>query len=217
MLHKLYALLKAEFINEWRNASTFTGMLLYAVAACYLIYILFKGDIGTITYIATFWLLMLFVTINAIGRSMTQNLNEQYYFLRQFVSPHLLIVTKIIYNAILAIFIGVIVQLLFMLFFPDNINNQIKFLAINILGVFGLASLFTLLSAISAGTNNISITAVLGFPIVLPLLMLIVRLSGFADFSINEEDYRSNLAVVALLDSIIVIMSLILFPFLWKE
>lgn len=216
-MRKILALIQAEAILEWRNKTALSGLFVYVLAACYLVYIIFKGEITTPTYIATYWLLILFVTINAIGRTMSSSLQEQFYFLRQFINPTHLIIGKITYNAILISITAFLVQLLFMLFYPTCIENQLRYSLIAILGAIGLSNIFTLLSAISVGSNNLSLVAILGFPIVLPLLLLVVRLSGFADFMPDIKDYNSNLLAVIILDIITIILAIILFPFLWKE
>jgi len=215
--HKIWMALKMEAVTEWRDKTALSGLFVYVAAACYMVYIIFNGKITTPTYIATFWLLVLFVTINAVGKSMSHHLNEQYYFLRQHLSPTLLIVSKLLYNAGIILCTTILIQLLFQLFYPTAISNPYRYLLISILGAYGLSNIFTLLSAISAGSHNVSLVAILGFPVVLPMLLLIVRLSGFADFMPDEKDYLFNLYAIIILDIITIILSIILFTFLWKE
>lgn len=215
--HKIFTALKMEAVSEWRNKTAISGLFVYVASASYLVYIIFNGKITTPTYIATFWLLVLFVTINAVGKSMSHNLNEQYYYLRQHISPTLLIVSKLIYNAFIILCTTILILSLFQLFYPGAISNPFRYILIAVLGAYGLSNIFTLLSAISAGSHNVSLVAILGFPVVLPLLLLIVRLSGFADFMPDEKDYLFNLYAIIILDIITITLAIILFTFLWKE
>ena len=86
-----------------------------------------------------------------------------------------------------------------------------------ILGSIGFSNLFTLLSAITARTQNFVLLAILGFPIILPLLLLIVNMSGLSDFAIKQKDIYMNLGAIGLLDVITLILSVILFPYIWRD
>ena len=75
-----------------------------------------------------------------------------------------------------------------------------------------------MMSAIAAkAQNNFTIMAILAFPIIMPLLIVIIRLSMSV---INGMDFYYNLkffAVLFLLDIIIIILAYLLFPYLWKD
>ena len=98
------------------------------------------------------------------------------------------------------------------------IPNIPLFLLIVVLGSLGLSSLLSMMSAIAAkAQNNFTIMAILAFPIIMPLLIVIIRLSMSV---INGMDFYYNLkffAVLFLLDIIIIILAYLLFPYLWKD
>ena len=60
--------------------------------------------------------------------------------------------------------------------------------------------------------------AILGFPIIIPQLLLLIRLSKYA-FGEIFRDYALWQMVLLLiaLDVMILVLSIILFPFLWKD
>jgi heme exporter protein B len=60
--------------------------------------------------------------------------------------------------------------------------------------------------------------AILGFPLILPQLMMLVRLSksAFGEIFKNGIPLQMILLLLAF-DVLIIILSVILFPFLWKD
>jgi heme exporter protein B len=57
--------------------------------------------------------------------------------------------------------------------------------------------------------------AILGFPIIIPQLLLLMRLSNAA-FSENSIPVTTMLLLIAL-DLMVILLAVILFPFLWKD
>jgi heme exporter protein B len=78
---------------------------------------------------------------------------------------------------------------------------------------------FTLLSAIAAkAQQNASLMAILGFPLIVPQLLLLIRLSKAAFGEAFKEGALMQITMLLLaLDIMVIVLSVILFPFLWKE
>ena len=87
-----------------------------------------------------------------------------------------------------------------------------------LLGVWGLSSVLTLISGIaSRSVNSTTLMAILSFPVLIPLLLMIIRLTGYA---IDGQDWNfagGKIVILAALNVIAVTMSYILFPYLWKN
>jgi heme exporter protein B len=58
--------------------------------------------------------------------------------------------------------------------------------------------------------------AVLGFPIIIPQLILLMKLSNAAFNPILTISYTTILLLVAM-DVMVILLAVILFPFLWKD
>lgn len=77
--------------------------------------------------------------------------------------------------------------------------------------------MFSFLAAIAAkAQQNAAIMAVLGFPIIIPQLILLMRLSSAAFSPLVGIPSATVLMLVAL-DALIVLLAVILFPFLWRD
>jgi heme exporter protein B len=76
-----------------------------------------------------------------------------------------------------------------------------------------------LMSAIAAkAQQNAALIAILGFPVILPILLLLMHLSKAAFAEIFREGAILQLtALVGLMDVLVIVLAVILFPFLWKE
>jgi heme exporter protein B len=83
----------------------------------------------------------------------------------------------------------------------------------------GLSLTFTLLAAIaSKAMQQASLMAILGFPVVMPQILLSMRLSKAAFAEAFKEGAVAQLALLLLaLDAGILLLTLILYPYLWKD
>jgi heme exporter protein B len=96
-------------------------------------------------------------------------------------SPIDFIVSKLLYNVILMIFMSLLSLLLFFIFLNNPVSNALRFTGIVILGGASISMVFTLMSAIaSKAQQNSALVAILGFPVILPQLLLLMRLSKSA-------------------------------------
>jgi heme exporter protein B len=214
---QLMALLRKEWLTDWRQRSTMAGIGVYVVASCFVIFLVFKGSITFPTWLALLWIVQLFTTLQATGRSFQRDANERFYYLRMISKPGLFIIAKTLYNVLILFILALLTFAMLSLFFGSQVDNAGMFVLVFFLGAIGFSNLFTLLSAIAARTNNPVLLAILGFPIVLPLIMLVIKLSTAVDTSLIQNDIYLGLAAVLVLDVIIFILSLVLFPYLWKD
>ncbi|HMV15092.1 MAG TPA: heme exporter protein CcmB [Chitinophagales bacterium] len=210
-------LVRKELQLEWRQKTALGTIFIYVLGTSFLIYLVFQGHITIPVWIALFWVIALFTTVNAVSRSFLKDANEQFYYLRSIATPLEIIFSKIIYNAFLITILSLIIYLVMILFFNENIENKGLFLLTIILGAIGFSNLFTLLSAITARTQNFVLLAILGIPIILPLLLLIVKMSELSNFAIQQKDIYMHLGAIAMLDVITLILSIVLFPYIWRD
>lgn len=75
------------------------------------------------------------------------------------------------------------------------------------------------MSAIAAkAQQNAALIAILGFPVILPVLLLLMRLSKAAFAEVFRAGAIWQLAgLVILMDMLVIALAVILFPYLWKD
>ena len=211
-------LLKKEFSLEWKQKYAFSGILLYIASTIFVCYLSFKKVIDVDTWNALFWIILLFGSVNAVAKSFLQETEGKLLYYYTVASAEAIILSKTIYNTLLLILLGLLSFGMYSLVLQDIVANYTLFLITLILGCSGLASTFTLISGIASKANNSSVLmAILGFPLILPLLLMIIRLSKRSILNLQLDQNVDDILILALLNLITVVLSYILFPYLWRD
>ena len=128
------------------------------------------------------------------------------------------IISKLIFNVLLMIVMTLTSWLLFTVFLGNPVVYWLKFAGITILGGVSLSLVFTFLSAIAArAQQNAALMAILGFPLIIPQLMLLMKISNIVFSDVIQAGLLQIILLLAGLDILVTIMAVILFPFLWKD
>lgn len=218
MLTEIVHLIKKEAAAEWKQKHAITAMLLYVVSTIFICYLSFKRIIDVPTWNALFWIIMLFAATNAIAKSFLQESRGRLLYYYTLTSPQAFVIAKIIYNASIMVILAGLSLVAYIILIGNVIADLPMFLIGLFTGSIGFAANLTLISAIaSKANNNSALTAILGFPIILPMLLSIIRFSKFAIDGISWSVNYKYLLVILLLNVIVVALSYILFPYLWRE
>ena len=87
-----------------------------------------------------------------------------------------------------------------------------------ILGSLSISNCLTLISAISYQVeNNSLIISVLGFPVILPILLLLVRISKISSIDFSWNLIREDIYLLILLNIILLALTKVLFNYLWRN
>jgi heme exporter protein B len=57
----------------------------------------------------------------------------------------------------------------------------------------------------------------MGFPLIIPQLLLLMKIATIAFSSVVQAGLLEMIALLVALDIMVVVLSVILFPFLWKD
>lgn len=216
-LTRVWRLIQKDFLLEWRQKYSFYGVLLYLVSAVFAINILNERPESD-TWNALFWIILLFVSVNAVAKSFLQESKNRSIYYYTIHHPREIILSKLIYNLVLMVMMSFIAYFLFVFLLGNPIIQLGKFILVVLTGGVSLAMLFTLLSAIaSKAGGNSALIAILGFPLVVPQLILLADLSKPLLVTMQVFGWWQFYVVLLFLDVLILVLSIILFPFLWKE
>jgi len=204
---------------ELRQKHSFYGVLLYIAATIYVLYLSFPSAPDANTWNSLFWVIQLFVCINTVAKSFFSESRGRMLYFYSISSPTDFIFAKLIFNAILMVVMSAISIVLFFTFLENPVSDSLKFMGIALLGGVSISLVFTLMSAIAAkAQQNAALIAILGFPVILPQLLLLMRLSRAAFNEVFREGAVLQLTgLVLLLNLAVVVLAFILFPFLWKD
>lgn len=217
LFNEVKYLIAKEAKLEMRNKYALGGILLYVVSTVFVSYLSFKQIINPATWNALFWIILLFASINGVAKSFINETRGRLLYLYTLVSPQAVILSKIIYNVLLLSVISGLCLFVYTLFVGNIIQDLPLFLVVLLLGSFGFSSLLTMVSAIASKTNNnFTLMAILSFPIMMPLLMVLIKLSKNAIDGLEVWDTNS-LLILVFLNVIIVALSYLLFRYLWRD
>jgi len=211
-------LVRHEARSEFRNKQALTGLLVYSVSSIFITYLCFRYRVDPLTWNALYWVIMLFAATNAVARSFLQESRGLQLYYYTLLNPAEVILAKTTCNFFLLLGLGGINTFVFSVFFSLEISHPTLFLLVLTTGSLGMSSILTLVSGIvSKAQGNSALVAILGFPLLLPLLISIISLSKLALSNSALEVPFDEFFLLPALDLIIILLSYILFPYLWRE
>ena len=177
------------------------------------------GQPESTVYNGLFWMIQLFVCINAVAKSFLQESKGRMLYFYSIADPVHFIIAKLIYSAIIMLLMVFVSLVLFRILLGNPILDQLAFFGIAFLGGFSLSLVFTLMAAIaSKAQQNAAIMAILGFPLIIPQLLLLIRLSKSAFGEVFREEAILQISLLLTgLDILVIVLAVVLFPFLWKD
>jgi heme exporter protein B len=218
VLQQVKTLFLKEFTLEWRNRYALNGMLLYVISTVFVCYLSFRNVVSVPVWNALFWIIMLFASLNAVGRSFIQERKGRLLYYYSIASPQAFVLAKMAYNSLLMLVITFLAYAIYAWWIGDLVQDHLMFSVALILGSTGFALILTLMSAIASKTeNNMSLMAILSFPVQLPFLITLIKLSKNAVDGLDPSVSYGLVCVLALIIVIVLTLSYILFPYLWRD
>ena len=218
MLKEIKYLIQKDILLEWRKQHVISGTILYVFTTVFVSYLSFVNIDNKIVWNALFWIIVIFSATNAATKSFFEEEKDNKLFSYIIASPQSIIVSKIIYNQLFIIVLTALTYLVYSLLNDNPVENQLYFFIAIILSAGGIASAMTMIAAISsAADNNSSMIAILGFPIVMPLLITAIKFSKSAIDGFGWDINNKYILILLSLNVIIVVLSYLLFPYLWRD
>ncbi|MDB5137209.1 MAG: transporter permease [Mucilaginibacter sp.] len=225
LFNQTWNLFKKEILLEWRSKYAFNGVLLYVVSTVFVCYISFNltpgftGSTGyPVVWNVLFWVIMLFASVNAIAKSFIQESKSRLLYYYSIASPQAIILSKTIYNILLMSLLSILALLVYLLFFTNTIGDPLFYFLSVLLGSISFSTVFTMISAIaSKAGNNGTLMAILSFPVIIPVILVLIRLSKSAMDGLERSLNYGNIGVLCAINVIVIATSLLLFPYLWRD
>ncbi len=216
-MNQLISLVKKDLLIEWRQKHTLFGVLLYVGATVFAVYIM-NGQPEVKVWNALFWITQLFVAVNSVAKSFLQEHPNRFRYYFTIVKPTTFLLAKMIYSMVLMLGISLISLFLFSILLGNPVIQTAVFVGVTAAGSLALSTVFTFLSAIAArAQQNAALMAILGFPLVIPVLMILSNLALSAISPVYQEGWWVMMLVLLALSILVIILGIILFPFLWQE
>lgn len=216
-IKSIITLFKKDLLLEIRQQYSFYGILLYVSSTIFVLY-LAMGRPEDEVWNGLFWMIQLFVCVNAVAKSFLQENRGRMLYFYSIAGPRDFILSKLLFNALLMLVMSIMSLLLFMLLLGNPLRQAFQFVALATLGGVSLSLVFTFLAAIAAkAQQQAALMAILGFPIIIPQLLLLMKIASIAFSSVIQAGLAQMVLLLIGLDAMVVVLAIILFPFLWKD
>jgi heme exporter protein B len=215
----IVSLIKKELLLEFRQKSNIGGVIVYVIGTIFVSALCFKGKLDKPTWNALFWVITLFTSVTISGKSFLKETGGQALFNFLHYSPTQFIVAKILYNMVFMLLLSFITFFFYAFFIKNEVENLGLFFIVLILASTGLAAILSLMSAIaSKASGNFAIMSILSFPVLMPLILVVIRISKQAVDGIEWAAVGfSFIGILVALNVLTITLSFLLFPYLWRD
>lgn len=216
-MKRIWDLLVTELRIELRERFVLAGIILYVLSASFIVFSIWR-QLPAREWGLTFWIIFLFSSLMAVLKTFGRESEGRYFYYYTLYHPLELFVAKAFYNLVLLLFIFLSLWFVLYVMAGDHLTRPIWFLATGLLACLGLSIQLTFISSIAIKTSqNASLTAVLGLPLLIPILINILRLTSYSLGSSPDENPWNEVTLLGSIISLIAGMSLWLFPYLWRS
>jgi len=214
---QVWTLIKKDFLLDWRQKHAVWAMVLYAAIMIFVVYLAFL-EIESNIWSGIFWIILLFAAVNAVTKSFMGESDKRQLYYYSLHTPTTLLTAKLVYNVLTMLFLSAVCAALFFLVFNNKIRNLPLFFVTLALGAISFASCLTMVSAItSRAKGNATLMAILSFPVIIPIMLLLILLTADAYQGKTFLDVSENLMILGAIDLIQLAITFLLFPYLWRD
>lgn len=217
-LNEVKTLFAKDLALELRQRYALGGILLYAVSITFVVYMMLGEGVKGVVWAALFWIMMLFSSVNAVSKSFMQEGEGRQLYYYTLASPTAVVVAKMLYNIVLLVVVGSLLYGVMTLVLGNPIGMKGLFFGLVLLGAISFSIAFTFISAIaSKAQQSGTLMAVLSFPVVVPILLLLMRLTKIALELMVDSSYWKDIVMLLSVDVLLVGLIFLLFPYLWRD
>ncbi|MBI2282280.1 MAG: heme exporter protein CcmB [Bacteroidetes bacterium] len=214
---RILALMQKDLLLEARQQYTLYGILLYLASTIFVVYLSMDQPEEKV-WNGLFWVIQLFVCINAVAKSFLQENRGRMLYFYSIAGARDFVLSKLLFNALLMIVMSLLSLGVFTVLLGNPLENGLIFVFITCLGGVSLSLVFTFLAAIAAkAQQQAALMAIMGFPIIIPQLLLLMKISSTAFASVIQGGWWQMVGLLAGLDLMVIALAVILFPFLWRD
>lgn len=220
-MKEIWPLVQREFGTELREKVSFGGVLLFVASSIFVSYLSFRQIVNPVTYNALFWIIIVFASFSAVGRSFASDGEGRQLYVYSICSAEAYIVSKMIFNVLLML---VLCFASFGMYYAVMGSealegaDMVQWICGLALGATGFALCLTVIAGIAAKAHaNFGLMAVLGFPVLMPFLVTLLRFSKNAMDGLAWSINMKYLGALVGLDIMVALLSFLLFPYLWRD
>jgi len=218
---KAFYIFKKDWESELRTRYAVNALAMFIlVTISVILFSIGQEEISPYLAGGLLWVVIFFSAMSGLARAfVSEEERGTTMTLHLIASPTVVFSGKLIFNLLLVFLMNTVISVLFSILFSVFVIKNIPlFIIAFILGNIGIAVSSTIISAIISKANTKgTLYPVLSFPILLPLILILLELTKY---SIDGNSIGSSYVEIGVLISYDVIMtsaSYLFFDFIWKE
>ncbi len=213
----IITLIKKDVLLELRQQFALYGILLYVASTIFVLKMAIDEPEDKV-WNGLFWIIQIFICVNAVAKSFLQESQGRMLYYYSIAGPRYFIIAKLCFNMLLMMVMSSLSLGIFILLFGIPFQQIATFWGIALLGGSSLSLVFTFLAAIAArAQQNAALMAIMGFPLIIPQLQLLMKISNTAFDNIIQSSASELMLLLWGFNLLIICLAIILFPFLWKD
>ncbi|MBU8932693.1 MAG: heme exporter protein CcmB [candidate division Zixibacteria bacterium] len=217
---KSLAILAKDIRLELRSRYAVNSILMFGVTTLAVVsFSLGQSSLPPHLLGALFWIVMFFSAMSGLALSFVREEEAGTALaLRLTAPPEPVLIGKLLFNFLLLLLMTVVITPLFFIFTDASLSHWVGFLVVLLLGVVGLCAATTLVAAIiSRAAVKGTLFAVLSFPVLVPLLLILVRVTQKLFEGATLMELLPELQFLFAFAVVMVAGSVMLFRFVWKD
>ncbi len=220
-MKSIYYIFYKDFNSELRMRFALNALIMFViVAVSTILFSLGSEKAPQNVYAGMFWVVVFFSAMSGLSRAfVSEEERGTSLVLSLIASPISIFLGKLLFNLALIFFINSIIGLLYMFLFSDFIiKNWSSFILAFILGNIGIAASSTIIAAIISKANvKGTLYPVLAFPVLLPLILMLIEITKAAMEGGPISDVQPEVLVLISYDVIMITASIMVFDIIWRD
>jgi heme exporter protein B len=221
MIESIFAIFAKDIKSELRNRYSLNSLLMFVVITMSVIlFAIGLENISTYILAGLLWIIIFFAATSGLSRTfVSEEERGTSIALKLFAIPGTIYLGKLLFNIILMLCLSLFVSFCYLIFMKDfTIKNHLIFWLTIVSGSIGLSSASTIIAAIISKANNKgTLYPVLSFPILLPLLLVVINLTKSSVDGVEFSSVVNEFIMIISYSGILITTSYLLFDFIWKD
>lgn len=218
LMRRIFALITLEFQRNWKQPREWLTVLLFMLATSVVLYMGFRR-MRPETWAVMYWVVMLFLSVSATVGDRMSGYSGDKHFYNLLAHPVQLYLSNLAFNTLVLFSLSMLLFMVFGVFFEWKVMMSGYLLLILGLGALSLSSVFCFVAALVSAANKGSVMAsLLGFPLVIPVLLLLIRvfISEMDLITLDQDSWQDVLSLIGI-DVVLIGLGIILFPLIWRS
>lgn len=219
-LEQSAAIFLKDFRLEWRSRFGISTVLAFIASTLLIVMFSLRADqLSLEVQSGLIWIIVLFASLTTLSRVfVSESERGTLDLLRLNASATAAFTGKLLYNFLFTLIITGVSLFLFIVMVNMTVNQPGLLVIIVLLGSSGLAGATTMLGAlVSQATRKGAVFPVLALPLLIPLMLVLVRITVYAFMPAGGETIINDLAALAGFSGVTISASIVLFDNLWED